>query len=102
MRGIILTAGLGLIALAGCEPYASTIPTSDRPQLVPPEQMPAACSRAAAARYAQRLDIMSATPAVQQANGTWLVTGSYPIQGVRRSYECQFSDLGNLIGLYRR
>lgn len=101
MRGMIM-AGLGLCALAGCEPYAGTIPTSDKPQLVAPAAMPQACNRAASARYAQRLDLMSAAPAAQQANGTWLVSGQYPSQGLSRTYECQFSSLGNLIGVYRR
>ena len=102
MRMRPVWAVLGLIALAACEPYASTIPTSDRPQLVPQAQMPAACAHAASSRYAQRIETVSAAPAVQQPNGTWLVTGRYPSQGVTRSFECQFSDLGNLIGLYRK
>ena len=101
MRARVWTMGAVLLALAGCEPYASTIPTSPQPQAVAPAAMPEACRRAASARFAQRLDILSAAPAVQQSNGTWLVTGSYPSQGVSRVYRCVFSAQGTLTGLDR-
>jgi hypothetical protein len=101
MTGKFWAIGLGLMAVAGCEPYANTIPATERPQLVAPANMPEACRRSAAVKYAQLPENMSVAPAVQQPNQTWLVSGQYTSMNGVRVFECQFTGLGNMTGVYR-
>ncbi|MEM1130793.1 MAG: hypothetical protein AAGH83_09760 [Pseudomonadota bacterium] len=93
--------GLALLAMAACEPYATSIPTTDRAQLVPVASMPESCRHQATVEYAQLLQNTSASPAVQQANGTYSVRGTYAAYNGTRFFECQFTSNGNLIGIYR-
>jgi hypothetical protein len=93
--------GLSALLLSGCEPYASQIPTSPRPTMVPVASMPEACRQAAANRYAQLPGNIQVEAAFPDTSGGYSVRGQYATVGRVEQIGCRFAVDGTMIGVGR-